>query len=159
MKEDTPGWQEEEPTERVYIKYDPKNNLPTHADIIPNQRYKEVKALASSVCVTNMSNHNLTTSQKELLQWNFRLEPIGFQHAQWLIRTGRLKVQENTKLMSNFERSKCSACEFGKVHRQSNKVSTTKNNLMKDQNIKKDHILSGQMVSEYHYITWDPGRP
>ena len=36
-----------------YIKYDPKNNLPTHEDILPNQIEKEVKALTSGVCVTN----------------------------------------------------------------------------------------------------------
>ena len=80
MKEEKPGWQKAEPVERVYVKYDPKNNLPTHKDIIPNQRDKEVKELTSPVCVTNKANQNLTPSQKEILQWNFRLENIGFQH-------------------------------------------------------------------------------
>ena len=29
LKEDKPGWQKAEPVERFYVKYDPKNNLPT----------------------------------------------------------------------------------------------------------------------------------
>ena len=53
MKEDKPGWQKDEPVERVYAKYDPKNNLPTHEDNLPNHREKEAKALKSAVCVTN----------------------------------------------------------------------------------------------------------
>ena len=73
MKEDKPGWQKAEPVERVYVKYDPKNNLPTHEATIPNQIEKEVKAFKSAVCVTNEANLNLTPSQKELLQWQFRL--------------------------------------------------------------------------------------
>ena len=38
MKEDKPGWQKAEPVERVYIKYDPNNNLPTLKDTLPNKR-------------------------------------------------------------------------------------------------------------------------
>ena len=68
MKEDKPGWQKAEPVERVYVKYDPNNNLPTHKDNIPNQSDKEVNKLTSPVCVTNKANQNLTPSQKELLQ-------------------------------------------------------------------------------------------
>ena len=29
---------------------------------------------------------------------------------------------------------------------------------MKEQELKKDHLLPGQMVSADHYILWDPGR-
>ena len=53
MKEDKIGWQKAEHVERVYVKYDPNINLPTHEATLPNQREKEVKALASAVCVTN----------------------------------------------------------------------------------------------------------
>ena len=45
----------------VYVKYDPKNNLPTHEANLPNQREKEDKALTNDVCVTNEANQNLTT--------------------------------------------------------------------------------------------------
>ena len=38
MKEEKPGRQKADPVERVYVKYETKNNLPTHEDTIPNQR-------------------------------------------------------------------------------------------------------------------------
>ena len=40
LKEDKPGWLKAEPVERVYVKYDPKNNLPTNEATLPNQREK-----------------------------------------------------------------------------------------------------------------------
>ena len=53
LKEDKPGWQKAEPVERFYVKYDPKNDLPTHEATLPNQIKKEAKALTNAVCVTN----------------------------------------------------------------------------------------------------------
>ena len=38
LEEDKPGWQKAKPVERVYVKYDPKNNFPTHEATLPNQR-------------------------------------------------------------------------------------------------------------------------
>ena len=67
LKEDKQGWQKAELVERVYIKYEPKNNLQTHKGTLLNQREKESKELESFVCVTNEANQNLTPSQKELL--------------------------------------------------------------------------------------------
>ena len=37
LKEDKTGWQKSGPVERVYVKYDPKNNLPAHKSTLPNQ--------------------------------------------------------------------------------------------------------------------------
>ena len=54
--EDKPGWQNAEPVERVYVNYDPKNNLPTHEATLPKKRYKEDKALTNAICVTNEAN-------------------------------------------------------------------------------------------------------
>ena len=131
LEEDKPGWQKAEAVEMFYIKYDPNTNLPNHGTTLRNQREKEVKALASAVYVTNEANQNLTPSQKEIIRWHFILGHFGFQHIQWLIRTWRLKVQGNSKVMANCESTKCSACEFGKGHRQPNKVNTINNNTMK----------------------------
>ena len=64
MKEDKTGWQKAEPVERVYVKYDPNNNLPTHKATLTNQRDKEFKVLPSAVCVTNKANQKLTPSHK-----------------------------------------------------------------------------------------------
>ena len=64
LKEEQTDWQNPKPAERVYIEYDNKNNLPTHEDICPNHRDKKVKALESSIIVTNKDNQKLTTSKK-----------------------------------------------------------------------------------------------
>ena len=77
---------------------------------------------------------------------------------QWLTRTGRMKVKVNSKVVANCERPNCASCELGKGHRQYNKVNTTKNNNMKEQELKKDHLLPGHMVSVDHYILLAPGR-
>ena len=37
-------------------------------------------------------------------------------------------------------------------------MNIIKNNPMKEQDLKKDHLLPGQMVSADHYISRDPGR-
>ena len=62
LNEDKPGWKKANTFERVYVKYDPKNNLPTHEATIPNQIDKNFKALTSAVCVTNEANQNITPS-------------------------------------------------------------------------------------------------
>ena len=67
-------------------------------------------------------------------------------------------MQDNSKVVANFVRPKCAACEFGKGNCRFNKVNTIKKNPMKEQDFKKDHILPGQMLSTYHYISRDPGR-
>ena len=36
LKEEKQGWQKAEPIEKIYVKYDPKNNLPIHEATIPN---------------------------------------------------------------------------------------------------------------------------
>ena len=118
MKKDKPVLQKAKPVEKFYVKYDPNNNLSTHEATLPNQREKEVNSLSSFVCVTIESNQNLTPSQKDILRWYFRLVHIGFQHVQWLIHTGRLKVEVNSKVWENFENPKYAACEFGKGHRR-----------------------------------------
>ena len=53
---------------------------------------------------------------------------IEFQHVKILIRTGRLKVQGNSKAVENSKSTKCDACDIGKGHHQSNKVNKINNN-------------------------------
>ena len=87
-----------------------------------------------------------------------KLGNSGFQHVQWLMCIGRCKVQENSKAVANCEKLNVYACEFGKVNCLSNKVNTIKNNPTKEQDINKDHLLPGYMVSTDCYISWDTGR-
>ena len=67
-------------------------------------------------------------------------------------------MQGNSKEAANCERPKCAAYEFVKGHHQPNKINTIKKNPMKKQDLKKDHLLPGKMVSEDHYISQAPGR-
>ena len=96
--------------ERVYIKYDSNNKLPTHESILPNHRDKEVNALASYFCVTTKANQNLNPSQKEIIRCHFRLGHIGFHPVKWLVRTKLLKVQLNSKALANCESANCNDC-------------------------------------------------
>ena len=67
-------------------------------------------------------------------------------------------MQGNSKALANCERTKCAACELGKVHRRPKKINTINKNTMKEQDLKKVHLLQGQMVSADHYISRAPGR-
>ena len=67
-------------------------------------------------------------------------------------------MQGNSKAVANCETTKFAACEFGKGHRLPNKVNTIKKNPMNEQDLKKDHLLPGPMVSADHYISWAPCR-
>ena len=51
LREENPGWYKAEPVERVYINYEPKNNLTNNEAILPNQRQKEAKAMERSLCI------------------------------------------------------------------------------------------------------------
>ena len=60
MKEDKPGWQKAEPVDMVYVKYDSKNNLPTHEATLPNKIDKEAKALEMLfVSLTRLTKNSL----------------------------------------------------------------------------------------------------
>ena len=67
-------------------------------------------------------------------------------------------MQLNSKAVENCEIPKCSACDFAKGSIRSNKVNTINNNPMKEQELKKDNLLPGQMVFADHYISRAPGR-
>ena len=66
-------------------------------------------------------------------------------------------MQGNSKAIANCERPNCATCEFGKFHRLPNKVNTIKKKNMMEQELKKDNLLPGQMVSADHYILRAPG--
>ena len=93
------------------------------------------------VCITSEANQNLTTSLKELLRWLFRMGHVGFQHVQWLIHRGLLKVQVNSKAVANCESPNCAAYDFVKGDLRPDKLNAIKNNHIKDQDLKKCHIM------------------
>ena len=83
LKEYKTGWKKYKPMDRVYIKFYPNNNLPTHEVILPKKIEKDFKALTRVVRANNMANKKLTPPKKEILQYRFRLGNIGYQHVQW----------------------------------------------------------------------------
>ena len=61
-----------------------------------------------------------------------------------------MKVKVDSKVVCNFERTKCDACEFGKGPHQNNKIKTTNKNPMKEREIKKYHSMPVHMMYAYH---------
>ena len=64
-----------------------------------------------------------------------------------------LKVQGSSKAVANCERPKCASCEFGQVNCRPNKVNKINNNPINKQELKKGHLLPGQMLSADQYIS------
>ena len=110
-----------------------------------------------SVSLTRLTKTSLL-NRKSYSDGTLDLDILSSNISKWLIHTGRLKVEGNSKAVANYESPKFDACDFGKVHCWPNKVNTTKKNHMKEKYLKKDHLLPVNMVSTYHYILRDPGR-
>ena len=72
------------------------------------------------------------------------------------MQTGRLKVPVNSNAENNCESPECASCDFGKDFFQTDKIKLTKNNLKKDKELNKDHLLPEHMVLENHYISRAP---
>ena len=59
--------------------------------------------------------------------------------------------------VADYERPKCTACEFVKCHRQLDKTNTIKKNFTKEKYLNKDHLLPVNMVYADHCILWSLG--
>ena len=60
---------------------------------------------ALNVCITDEVNQNLTSGQKLLLTWHFKLAHMGFGWLQWLGHHGYLP-----EAIRNVERPLCAFC-------------------------------------------------
>ncbi|MGH7955047.1 MAG: hypothetical protein ACREOZ_03715, partial [Gloeomargaritales cyanobacterium] len=94
------------------LNYHEKTMLPMARGFLE----KDVSDVAEQVhlCVTDNSNANLTTHQKLLLKWHFRLGHTGFDHVKWLSRRGFIP-----HTLSTTESPKCTSCQFGAARRRS----------------------------------------
>jgi hypothetical protein len=115
------------------------------------------KALALKGCVTDEVNQNLTSTQKLLLRFHFRLGHIGFQHVQWLGRQGLLGPEGVTMgNKSNLTVPKCTVCQFGKQGRtptQGRRVTFADSGALS-----KDQVSPGQRIFVDQYESRSPGR-
>ena len=64
----------------------------------------------------------------------------------------------HSNAVASWEQPESAVCEFLNGHCRPDKINTTNKNRMKDQKLKKDHNITGNMVSAYHYILRAPCR-
>ena len=75
--------------ERVYIKCDPKNNLPNHSYVIHNQREKEFKELRNSVNAIYDSKKS-PTKEKDLKKVHILPVYMVYEYCYMSRYTGRI---------------------------------------------------------------------
>jgi hypothetical protein len=116
----------------------------------------DAKALALKGCVTDEVNQNLTSTQKLLLRFHFRLGHIAFQHVQWLGRQGLLGPEGVKMGKDKLTTPKCAACQFGKQGRTpipGKRVAFTDEGALS-----KDQVAPGQRIFVDQYESRSPGR-
>ena len=137
------------------IQYHPENNLPTcsmsNVPAVPN-------TVVNHGCVTETQNLNLTTPQKELMKWHYRLCHHGLAAIQRLMQSGALGSSPLIKAASKCELPKCSGCQFGKAKRRPTDTSTKTIAREREYGLKKDQLFPGQRVSMDHFVLKQKGR-
>ena len=140
---------------RASIHYNPKNNLPTckMSNVIPIKT-----PVVNHGCVTDSSNPNLSTAQKELIKWHYRLCHHGLAAIQRLMQSGALGSSPLIKAASKCELPKCASCQFGKAKRRP--TDATQKTLVREReyNMKKETLFPGQRVSMDHFVVKQKGR-
>ena len=122
--------------------------------------YKNAVQTASALSlrghVEDETNQNLTSAQKLLLRWHFKMGHLGFATVQWLGRMGMLGEGGKKMAAANLQAPKCAACQFGK---QGKTPTPTKHG---DQDspgsLSIEKLEPGQMVFMDQYESRIPGR-
>lgn len=139
---------------QMTIQYDRNTHLPQV------RAYKAAvhtaAALALKGNVDDETNQNLTSAQKTLLRWHFRLGHVGFSAVRWLGRQGFLGVNGEKMAAANLEAPKCAACQFGKQGRTS--TPTKHSNHDTTGSLSKEKLEPGQLVFMDQYESRQPGR-
>ena len=138
------------------IQYNLRNNLPIHSAQLPHAQQWTLSDLGAAIFETSNYNKNLTVSQKEILQWHFRIGNIGFSYVRFLSRTRWLPVN-NPKAVVNFDKVKCEYCQFGKASRQPTKTQTVFKDKYKQIELKKNYLVHSRRVSVDYFQSALPG--
>jgi hypothetical protein len=131
------------------------------ATFLPRIRaYKDAVNTATTLslqgCVTEEVNQNLTSAQKTLLRWHFRLGHIAFAAVQWLGRQGYLGDHGNKMGHTQVEAPKCAACQLGK---QGKRPIPTKHGTHEEVgSLSKEKLEPGDLVFIDQYESRQPGR-
>ena len=137
----------------VSIKNDDRLKLPIFRCFANATRTAESLALT---CVTDERNQNLTSLQKKLLQWHFKLGHVGFQNLQWIGRQGWLGPIGEKMGSATVDAPKCAACQFGKQERTSKAGTTVKRD--REGILKADKLEPGDLVFSDQFVSSLPGK-
>jgi len=129
----------------------------------------------ASVCLSLIEdqNQNLTSAQKELLLWHFRLGHLSFQHVQWLMRPQNVNPlspsQEGNKhrkpvqcihpkhpQAASCEPPLCKSCEISKAKKRTTQTTSIKHN--KEFVLRANHLTPGNCISVDQYESSIKGR-
>ena len=136
------------------VNYDQNTFLPRI------RAYKNAVQTASALAllgeVDAETNQNLTSAQKRLLRWHFRLGHLGFQTIQWLGRQKMLGLLGEKMAAATLQAPKCAACQFGKQ----GKTPTPSKHVDQDDvgALSKNKLEPGQLVFMDQYESRVPGR-
>eukprot|EP00957_Ditylum_brightwellii_P009520 718618-Ditylum_brightwellii.AAC.1 len=91
------------------------------------------------------------------MKWHQQFGHIGFQHVQWLDRSGKLPIK-NLQAVGACQFPICASCQFGKQKKTSTKDSRTEHKPDKEIEIKKGNLFPGKHISTDHYQSSVPGQ-
>jgi Reverse transcriptase (RNA-dependent DNA polymerase) len=126
--------------------------------------------LFSHLSVADETNQNLTSSQKELLKWHWRLGHANMQWIQHLLSSHPSHADDNEPrpdhpiLRSQTPKSSscllplCAACQMAKQTRRNPSTNPRPHLPENDMILRRDDVDPGAMVSIDQYISTVPGR-
>jgi hypothetical protein len=125
-----------------------------------------------NLTVADETNQNITSAQKELLLWHWRLAHMGFDHLQKLLRTPSDLPDESNPSPSSptpaqclhsknvatatCSAPKCAACEIARAKRRNPNVSTSHKTRVDV--LRTENLLPGQRISVDQYESAVRGR-
>ncbi len=112
--------------------------------------------LALKACLTDERNQNLTSAQKMLLRWHFKLGHTGFAAVQWLGRQGFFGPRGEAMGHARCDSPKCGTCLLGKQHKTANPAKHVRDKAPGE--LKKDVLQPGQVIFSDQYQTLVPGK-
>ena len=151
------------PRAPIDIKIDESINLPVGIAYSQESGSTISKTFSGLVSTVSHSNKNLSSAEKELLKWHFRLGHLAFKKIQFLMRTGVLAHAEGTRRLqataSKLDRvPMCTACQYGRQKRRSSPGKHTVKDRMNEGALKKNNLLPGQQTSVDHFVSKIRGR-
>jgi hypothetical protein len=138
----------------LHIDYYTTNNLPIFYGVHSSDSSSAVdsssfEASEANVCVTSVTNQNLSPSQKELLRWHFRLGHLNFTIIQQVLKGGWIGASDLISAASRCEHPKCASCQLSKAKRRPTGSVTSK--ATNNTSIKLNDLRPGQRVSMDHF--------